>query len=227
MQITGIAAKNLHRSTSRRRDYGIQKSCGKSWPWAHFLCGCAWSSVLIMPVRFAEIWLILMLMLMLWEENYWQSKVVKAYNRLYHHVSVVKMVRKHNFDHFIWSSNEETAIRGCWPSQNRPGRFGQVLQMQDQTTPLCSSRRADRKTYMVRPVRSPDELIMIFGSCSALDTQQNRLDRFGYRRTSQAGSRTSYAGLPDGSSREAFPGFCGIRRDLDRSNHSLDWFTRS
>jgi hypothetical protein len=45
---------------------------------------------------------------------------------------------------------------------------------------------------------------------------------------SRAGPRTTLGVLlPDGSSREAFPGFCGIGRALDRPNHSLDWFSHS
>jgi hypothetical protein len=32
--------------------------------------------------------------------------------------------------------------------------------------------------------------------------------------------------LPNGSSREAFPGFCGVGRALDRPNRSLDRFSR-
>jgi hypothetical protein len=43
-----------------------------------------------------------------------------------------------------------------------------------------------------------------------------------------AGPRTNLGMLlPDRSSREAFPGFCGVGRALDRPNHSLDQFSRS
>ena len=38
--------------------------------------------------------------------------------------------------------------------------------MQEWTSPLCSSRRADRKTYIDRLIWSPDELILNFESFS-------------------------------------------------------------
>ena len=51
--------------------------------------------------------------------------------------------------------------------------------MHDLIAPLRFSRRADRKTYMVRLIWSPDELITIFGRFYAPDC-----------------SRTGQAGLP-------------------------------
>jgi hypothetical protein len=45
---------------------------------------------------------------------------------------------------------------------------------------------------------------------------------------SLAGPRTTLGVLlPNGSSQEAFPGFCGIGRALDWPNRSLDWFSHS
>jgi len=48
------------------------------------------------------------------------------------------------------------------PAGSQTGQFGQVPQMHDLIAPLRFSRRADRKTYMVYLVWSPDELITIF-----------------------------------------------------------------
>ena len=61
---------------------------------------------------------------------------------------------------------------------NLPGRFWHVSQMQDWIAPLCSSRRVDKKTYMVRNIWSMDELITIFERFSTPDcsrTGQARL----------------------------------------------------
>ena len=69
---------------------------------------------------------------------------------------------------------------------NLPGQFWQVSQLQDWTAPLCSSRRANRKTYMVRSVWSLVKLIIIFERFYAPDCS----------RTGQAGLETSQAALP-------------------------------
>jgi len=61
---------------------------------------------------------------------------------------------------------------------NLPGQFWQVSQLQDWTAPLCSSRRADRKTYMVRSVWCLVKLIIIFERFSTLGMQQNQPGRF-------------------------------------------------
>ena len=68
-------------------------------------------------------------------------------------------------DHLIWSLDEETTIWGA--DRARTGlassQTGQLSQMQDLTTPMDSSYRANRKIYMVHPVWSPNGLIMNFG----------------------------------------------------------------
>ena len=64
------------------------------------------------------------------------------------------------------------------PEPAWPVPFGKVLQMQDWSTSLSSSRRADRKTYMVRSVWSLVKLIIIFERFSTLGMQQNQPGRF-------------------------------------------------
>lgn len=94
----------------------------------------------------------------------WHLKVSKVHNRLHHHVSIIKMARKHTWIIAFGAYAKKTTSRGLTQPKSRLNQLGQLPQMQESTSPLHSSRRSDRKTYMGQFVWSPDELIINFGS---------------------------------------------------------------
>jgi hypothetical protein len=75
------------------------------------------------------------------------------------------MSRKDTWTIVFGARTKEMAISGLDPARvglSRLSRLDQLPQMPEQSSPLCSSRRADRKTYMVRLIWSPNELITNF-----------------------------------------------------------------